>query len=280
MLFREGKMQKIRINRPGEYQGYEVVEKERNCSLKRKHPFFLHSPKGRRTLAEKASFCTFLRALCGKNMVRASMSVETALVLPLFFLGVITMISFMDIYKQQTEHLTKLCERAKEAGMYAYVPEGGAEEITLPDVYSYKPIGGLLPLPAVWTYNQVKVHAWTGSAEEDFSDGSGETSGESEKMVYITESGGVRHKELGCSYLDLSVNQISGSSIAGALNEYGEHYSPCEICSRNQNPSGYVYVTKQGNRYHNLGSCSGLKRTVRMVKESDVADMPVCSRCG
>lgn len=279
MLFQWCKMQKVRINRLGRYPEYEIVKKERNRSLK--HLFFLQSPKFRRTLSEKVSLCTFLKRLCGKTMVRASMSVETALVLPLFFLGVITMISFMDIYKLQTEHLTKLCERVKEAGMYAYVMEGGGtDEITLPDVYSYKPIGGLVPLPAVWTYNQVKVHAWTGRSDDGFSDGSEENSAEPEKMVYITESGGVRHKDLGCSYLDLSVNQISGSSIAGAVNENGEHYSACEICSRNQNPSGCVYVTKQGNRYHNLGSCSGLKRTVRMVRESDVSDMPVCSRCG
>lgn len=279
MLFQEDKMRKVQINRLGKYPEYEVVKKERNCSLK--HLFFLRSPLCRKIFPEKVSLCTSLKRLCGKSMARASMSVETALVLPLFFLGVVTMISFMDIYKLQTEHLTKLCERAKEAGMYAYVPDGGGpDEITLPDIYSYKPIGGLIPLPSVWTCNQVKVHAWTGRDEESFSEGGGENSEESEKMVYITESGGVRHKDLGCSYLDLSVNQISGSSIAGALNEHGEHYAPCEICSRNQTPSGTVFITKQGNRYHNLGSCSGLKRTVRMVKESDASDMPVCSRCG
>lgn len=279
MLFHGKKMRKIQINRLGEDPEREAVMMERNSSLK--HLFFLISPLCRKILPEKVSLCTSLKRLCGKMMAKASMSVETALVLPLFFLGVITMISFMDIYKLQTEHLTKLCERAKEAGMYAYVIDGGGlDEITLPDVYSYKPIGGLVPLPAVWTYNQVKVHAWTGRAEEEFSDGGGEDSAESEKMVYITESGGVRHKDLGCSYLDLSVNQVSGSSIDGMVNEHGEHYSPCEICSRNQNAAGSVYVTKQGNRYHNLSSCSGLKRTVRMVKESDASDMPVCSRCG
>ena len=36
--------------------------------------------------------------------------------LPLFFFGVLTLLSFMDIYKVQTEHLTGLCQKAKEAG--------------------------------------------------------------------------------------------------------------------------------------------------------------------
>ena len=45
------------------------------------------------------------------------------------------MIHFMDVYRIQTEHLSKLCQSAKEAGMYAYVVGGdGVEEITLPDV--------------------------------------------------------------------------------------------------------------------------------------------------
>ena len=48
---------------------------------------------------------------------KASMTIEAALVLPLFFFGMITMISFMDVYKLQTEHLSQLCQRAKEAGM-------------------------------------------------------------------------------------------------------------------------------------------------------------------
>ena len=74
--------------------------------------------------------------------------------------------------------------------------------------------------------------------------------------------------------------QIPGSSAKSASNKYGEHYSACEICSRNQNPAGVVYVTEQGNRYHNLESCSGLKRSVRLVKASSVSEMGACSRCG
>lgn len=93
---------------------------------------------------------------------------EAALVLPIFLFGVITLISFMDIYKVQTEHLTELCQKAKEAGMYAYgAGNSGAENIVLPDVYSCQPVGGLLPLPRVWFHNTVKVHAWTGVKYEE-----------------------------------------------------------------------------------------------------------------
>lgn len=224
------------------------------------------------TLSEKVSFCAL-----NKKCKRASLALETALVLPLFFLGMVTMTSFMDIYRIQTEHLQALCEKTKEAGMYAYVLDGkGPEEITLPDVYSYTPVGALVPLPRVWMHNTIRVHAWTGADETDFS---GEAA-EPEKMVYVTESGTVYHRNLGCRYLKVSVNQISGSSLAHARNDSGQKYSPCETCSRNQKPSGVVYVTSSGNRYHNTAACSGLKRTVKLVKESQLGGMHACSSCG
>lgn len=152
----------------------------------------------------------------------------------------------------------------------------GPEEITLPDVYAYTPIGAFVPLPKVWMHNTVKVHAWTGADETAFS---GETR-EPEEMVYVTETGTVYHKKAGCRYLKVSINQISGSSLTHARNDSGQKYSPCESCSRNQKPSGVVYVTSSGNRYHNLATCSGLKRTVKLVKESQLGGMHACSSCG
>jgi len=188
------------------------------------------------------------------------------------------MISFMDIYSLQTTHLQALCEKTKEAGMYAYVADGnGPDEITLPDVYSYSPVGALIPLPKVWMHNTVKVHAWTGA--EEGGKGSGDST-EPEEMVFVTESGSVYHTKAGCRYLNLSITQVSGSSVSQRRNDNGEKYSPCETCSRHQNPSGTVYITGSGNRYHNDASCSGLKRTVRLVKKSQLGNMHVCSKCG
>lgn len=261
----------------------------RSCSHK-KNSTFLSPKKGwnryslkadwKMNFSVKAPFGTsFLKKRFLKKSVlkRGSLAVETALVLPIFFLGMVTLISFMDIYKMQTEHLTTLCTRAKQTGMYAYLAgENGPKNITLPDMYTYKPFGGLIPLPGVVIYNHVKVHAWTGT---EYPDNGGEQ-GEVEQMVYVTASGSVYHRNPGCSYLNVSLKQIPGSSVKSSSNQYGEHYSACETCSRNQNPAGIVYVTEQGNRYHNLESCSGLKRSVKLVKASSVSGMSACSRCG
>ena len=121
------------------------------------------SPFSVRNLFGKVSLCAFGKEI-KEQVKKASLTIEAAFALPLFFFGMVTMIHFMDVYRIQTEHLSKLCQSAKEAGMYAYVVGGdGVEEITLPDVYKYKPIGGLIPLPAKWQYNKVRVHAWTGA---------------------------------------------------------------------------------------------------------------------
>lgn len=255
MLFQKEKEDKNQIDR---------LDKKRERRSQRR--IFLFSPIDRKPLSGKVSLCTFLK--------KASLTVETAMVLPLFFFGVITLLSFMDIYKVQTEHLTQLCQKTKEAGMYAYGSD--TQNITLPDVYSYQPIGGLIPLPKVWFHNRVKVHAWTGVVYE-----SGKDTAEGQPMVYVTDSGSVYHRKQGCSYLNLSVRQISGSSVKNAKNDYGEKYQACELCSRGQEPAGMVYITKKSNRFHNRESCSALKRSVRMVKESEVSGkMSACGRCG
>ena len=130
-------------------------KKERKRSLKKSVLQFPPINGEYQKLSEKVSFCAFLGRLR-----KASLAVETALVLPLFFLSMVTMISFMDIYQLQTVHLQKLCERTKEAGMYAYaLDEKGPEKITLPDAYSYTPVGGLIPLSKVWMQNTITVHA-------------------------------------------------------------------------------------------------------------------------
>lgn len=229
------------------------------------------------TLFGKVSLCTFWRKI-GKKLKKASLTIEAAFALPLFFFGMLSMISFMDVYMVQTEHLSKLCQNAKTAGMYAYAA-GGSEvkDITLPDLYKYKPISGLIPLPAIWMHNTVKVHAWTGA---DRGNGGSGSAGTTEKMVYVTVSGSVYHKKLNCSHLNLSVSKAAGTDISSLRNDCGEKYHACESCSRGQKPGNTVYITKSGNRYHNSKSCSGLKRSVRLVKESDVGNLHACKRCG
>ena len=154
MLFQEEKEDKNQINR---------LDQKRERRSRR--AFFLLSPISRKTLPGKVSLCTF--GINGKieteclTVVGAQYAPIGAMNMEDVDRNTETLLSFMDIYKVQTEHLTGLCQKAKEAGMYAYGTGGsGTETITLPDVYSYQPIGGLIPLPKIWFHNTVKVHTW------------------------------------------------------------------------------------------------------------------------
>ena len=54
---------------------------------------------------------------------KASLTVECAVVLPLFFFAMIILAGLLDLYRTTTMIQSILCESAKELGMYAYCNE-------------------------------------------------------------------------------------------------------------------------------------------------------------
>lgn len=99
-----------------------------------------------------------------------------------------------------------------------------------------------------------------------------------EDSVYITETGTVYHESKECTYLKLSISKIARGSLDNQRNSSGGKYYKCEICKPGSQE--YYYITKQGNRYHSNTNCSGLKRTIKVIKRSEVGDRRACTRCG
>lgn len=104
--------------------------------------------------------------------------------------------------------------------------------------------------------------------------------GETGSYVYITDFGSVYHKSKSCSYLDLSINSANISDVALLRNKSGAKYSACSKCVAKIVEGSKVYITDYGTLYHSDISCSALKRTIHMVKLSEVDGMPACSKCG
>ena len=113
---------------------------------------------------------------------------------------------------------------------------------------------------------------WIGNRSLEQKDGS------DDEWVYITPYGTVYHRERTCRYLDLSIRAVSRSSLLTLRNADREIYRKCESCGTSGN--GTVYVTDYGVRYHSSLSCNGLKRTIYMVKLSQVGGRKACSKCG
>ena len=104
----------------------------------------------------------------------------------------------------------------------------------------------------------------------------GEEGEEDSDTVYVAKYGKVYHTSLSCSHLTIrltdpdQVQKVLGSS----------HYRKCEKCIKAGQGPTQLYYTKYGDCYHSSLSCSGLKRSVRLMKKSEISGMRVCSECG
>ncbi len=151
------------------------------------------------------------------------------------------------------------------------------ETIDLVMTYQIRSPLGIVKLPWHFFIQRARVRAWTGRRTES---GSGEQDGEAaEEFVYVTETGSVYHEDPDCTHLKLSVKGAEASELPSLRNRHGEIYHACERCG-GISADGRVYITKEGNRYHNSLSCSGLKRTVRRASREELGSMRACAKCG
>ena len=206
----------------------------------------------------------------------ASITVEAAMAVPIFFLAVVALIYLMEIMAVQTAMRAGLQYAGKRAAEETYVvtmvmPSHLEHDIV--EAVGAKRLDRsiVVGVPTVKYQEKIRIKAWVGYEKPGFDK-------DDEETVYVTETGMVYHKDYHCTYLELSIHMIPSEGIENLRNESGGKYYPCEYCMRNGG-SG-VYITDTGNRYHSSLSCSGLKRTVYAVPLSEVIGKGACSRCG
>lgn len=146
------------------------------------------------------------------------------------------------------------------------------EEITLRAAYHIR-----LPIRIFWLWDfameqRADCRKWTGWSAAEGSD--------EDQWVYVTQTGTVYHREYSCTHLELSIQSVAEAEIAALRNENGEAYRKCMQCRYAENAFGRLYITNQGDCYHKDLGCSGIKRTVRMIRLSEVGTRRPCSRCG
>lgn len=153
-------------------------------------------------------------------------------------------------------------------------------------IYNIKFPIPILKLKVIPVVQRIRIRSFSGHKPEPrFENADSSTdSEESEKNdveVYITETGIVYHTSRNCTHLKLSVKNVNYSEVELLRNLSGGKYHSCEICISKVNnlTPAIVYITETGVRYHISLQCSGLKRSIKVVKLSDVEDRRKCTRC-
>ncbi len=215
------------------------------------------------------------RASC--RALPGNMTVEAALVLPLFLFAVMNLLSMLLMFRDFSVQEAKLHQTGRELSMLAYgQEESGSPDIRLVKTTRIKAFIPVAAFPDAVMVNGCVMHKWIGfdpGAEKEPEEG------QKEEFVYITKSGAAYHRDRACVYLNPSIEMMGIEQARRAANGAGKNYTACEICGGN---SSVVYVTSEGIRYHSTVTCSGLKRTIDSVPLSKAleAGKHACPRCG
>lgn len=244
---------------------------------------------------------------------RGSITVEAAMAVPVFFFATLALVFLLEMMAVQTsvrsglqEAGKKLVVRATEvtlvfpaelerdvvnsigaARLERSIVESGSTGIDCSHSY-LSPVTGIgeieafyhvrIPLPffsiaPIPCRETMRIKAWTGYE-------AGGLKEKDEQIVYVTDTGIVYHRNPHCTHLDLSIRTTTSSNLENLRNENGGKYHACEKCVQGSTPGQNVYITDQGDRYHNSLSCSGLKRTIYTVRISDIPGKRACFKCG
>lgn len=240
-------------------------------------------------------------------LLNGSLTLEAALILPLFLLGSAVILSLFLMMQVQYSVANALDRAVADTALLCVESEKTIENLTKAAFYKELTVEKC-PLFLVqgnmagfsWTGTKIdhasidvlvtyhlkfpinfgpqrtmevsdarRMHRWTGNLRdrEDETDAS---------WVYVTPNQSVFHLSRNCSHLKLSVkllHVLEWKSIK-------DLYRSCDHCAKGERPGTAIYVTEQGDCYHLRLDCSGLKRTIYMIKRSQAENIKTCSRCG
>lgn len=216
---------------------------------------------------------------------KGSITVEMALVLPLFLISCFVILSITDMLRSYTETEQRLHQAARTACVYGSAAESvitgrDGDFITLSYVYPVSPAVKAPGFHTLLLKNQCRVHLFNGYDES----GGDNVSSQEEQYVYITQSGSVYHRKRSCRFLSVAVQEAALSDIGSRRNKDGEKYYSCSKCShavkKSNRANQTVFIAEYGNRYHTSILCYELKRTVRVIHLSETGGRPACRECG
>lgn len=250
-------------------------------------------------------------AIMKKSKLQGSLTIEAALVLPLFLLGFLMLLSIFSLVGIRLRLSHCLNDACKEYALkasdglsisYRDIMEsvrerfgtfstglcridGGIdmsssyldnpEFIELRADYVVIPFGWIMDIGAINVSQCAVMHTWTGYRNGYFPGGDIDIT----EYVYVTEGTEVYHRSRECSHILLRVTATDAKTVRKQRNSDGGRYKSCSHCHSSLGDE-ILYITPEGSCYHNSLSCSGLRRSVRVIPISEATGLRPCSRCG
>ncbi|MBE5878943.1 MAG: pilus assembly protein [Lachnospiraceae bacterium] len=147
------------------------------------------------------------------------------------------------------------------------------DEIDLILSYRIKPRFGMGLTHGMQFVKRCCIHAFTGYIPTP-------ENSENEELYYITKGSQVYHVTPSCTHLKLSISAVLFEELEKCRNMDGSRYKKCDFCIGEDMECEVVYIALQGDKYHSTLACSGLKRTVYVIKRSQLGGRRKCMRCG
>lgn len=208
---------------------------------------------------------------------KGSITIEASIIVPLLLVFVIGIISWGMHTEKIADDYCDLTNTARVAAEAAYLTgDASIKEIVIPGIDNYRSENMFYKFSKTELY-VIKARTFTGLSCVC----EGEENDENGESVYVAENAEVYHLDRECSHLRLSIREVDFDELNNYRNSGGGKYKPCELCGKYE-IGDKVYITTDGDRYHTKHTCSGLKRTVSTITESEAQGrgLRLCSRCG
>lgn len=247
-----------------------------------------------------------------RSRLKASLTVEAALVLPLFlFVLLLLALPFrmMTAERQVQRAAEEVCARAAQvaalrdeastqytASLGEQALKAARETVRDPNVsglsaehssfladgetvsvvldYRYQIPIPLFRIPPLRRSCTATRRAWIG--ETDPENRLSETA--ADELVFIGRHSTRYHKSAHCHYLSNELSALSVEAARNARNAGGGRYHACPVCARAVT-AGTVYIMPSGSAYHRDPACRAIRAYVRAVHLSEVRSLGPCSYC-
>lgn len=226
-------------------------------------------------------------------VLQASMTLEAAMVLPMFLFFSIALLTPMKALDTQRKLQTEMERSCEEISLYLYGQEKSGDDlwkqmdeqgnIEQKMIYKEKIPFFFGAVPGISIEIASRRRGWIGISGKLTVSNVGNNGSEdenTEEMVYVGKGMGRFHRSRTCHYISNEYQTISRKEAQKMRDSAGHLFTACSSCGKIGEQNEMVYITSGGRHYHNRRDCQAMISYVRKVPISEVHHLGACSYCG